>query len=143
MGFKTGGKILAFACIAAVMFLGCSRKMGSSESGGSGKGGVGNFYSPAAEDIVKDPETQLDVIKDVLNITFSRKMDEADILAVIASFKGEVVGQDKAARLYQVRFKVTDLAELDKLAKDILVTKGVELATKTSVSVHTNPYYVR
>lgn len=135
---------LAFFLVLGILFAGCSKKMGDSGDAVSKKGAPSaNFYTPTPEDIMKDPETGLDITKDILNITFSKKMDETAIKAVISSINGEIVGQDRAARLYQVRIKGATLEDLDKLAKKLLVEKGVELVSKNSVSVHTDPFYVR
>ena len=134
---------MAFVLVLGLLFTGCSKKMGGS-SPSSKKGAVSNnFYLPAPEEIVKDPETGLDIVKDILNITFSKKMDETAIKEVVSSIKGEIVGQDRGARLYQVRIKGAKLEDLDNLSKKLLAQKGVELVSKDSVSVHTDPFYVR
>ncbi len=136
---------LVLCLLVALLFIGCSKKMGSSESGSSGKGAVSsNFYKPSPDEIIKDPETGLDVTKDILNITFSKNMDETAIKTVISSINGEIVGQDRAVRLYQVRFKnMKTLDELDKFGKKLLTEKGVDLVSFNFVSVHTDPFYVR
>ncbi len=128
----------------AILFIGCSKRMGTSDSGSSDSGAVSNFYKPSAGDIIKDPQTGLDVAKDILNITFSKKMDETAIKAAISSINGEIVGQDRAARLYQARFKnIKNLDDLDKLGKKLLSEKGVDVVSFDFVSVHTDPFYVR
>lgn len=136
---------LALFLLLALIFTGCSKKMGGTESGKSKKGAVSsNFYTPSPEDIIKDPETGLDLTKNILNITFSKKMDETAIKAVISSINGEIVGQDRAARLYQVRIKnAKSLEDLDKLGTKLLAEKGVEVVSNNFVSVHTDPFYVR
>lgn len=138
-------ELALFLLLLALIFTGCSKKMGGTESGSSKKGAVSsNFYHPSPEDIIKDPETGLDLTKNILNITFSKKMDEAAIKAVISSVNGEIVGQDRAARLYQVRIKnAKSLEDLDKLGTKLLAEKGVEVVSNNFVSVHTNPFYVR
>lgn len=139
---------LAVLLVVGIFFAGCSRNMGdSSGAKTSSKGGASStFYHPSPEDIMQDPETGLDITKGILNITFSNspKIDEAAIKAVISSVDGEIVGQDRAARFYQVRIKnAKTLADLDIVAKKLLVAKGVELVSKNSVSVHSDPFYVR
>ncbi len=127
-----------------ILFTGCSEKMGTPDSQDNSKQtAVSSFYSPKPEDIVKDPDTGLDVVKDILNITFSKKMDETAIKKVVSSINGEIVGQDKAARLYQVRIKGANLEDIDKLGKQLLAQKGIELTARDTVSVHVDPYYVR
>lgn len=136
---------MAFFLVLGILFAGCSKKMGDSDGVHPKMGGSsGTFYHPSPEDIMQDPETGLDITKGILNITFSKKMDEAAIKALISSVNGEIVGHDRAARFYQVRFKdAKSLADLDIIAKKLLAEKEVELASRNSVSVHTDPYYVR
>lgn len=130
--------------VLGILFTGCSKKMGGSDSPSSKKGAVSNnFYTPSPDEIIKDPETGLDIVKDVLNITFSKKMDEKAIKEVISSINGEIVGQDRGPRLYQIRIKGATLQDLDNTSKKLLAQKGVELVSKNSVSVHTDPFYVR
>lgn len=136
---------LALCMVLGILFTGCSKKMGDSGGTNSKAAGAANtFYHPTPDDIVQDPETGLDITKGILNITFSKKMDETAIKGLISSFNGEIVGQDRAARFYQVRFKdAQSLSDLDNIAKKLLAGKEVELASRNSVSVHTDPYYVR
>jgi hypothetical protein len=137
-------KGLALGLAVGILCAGCSKKMGVSEDSDSQiKMGATTFYTPPKEDIVKDPDTGLEVVKNVLTITFSKKMDETAIQKVVSSINGEIVGRDKAARFYQVRIKTADLADIDKLAKELLVRDGIELVARNSVSVHVDPYYVR
>lgn len=136
---------LALCMVLGILFAGCSKKMGDSgEANSKTTGFASTFYRPTPDDIIQDPETGLDITKGILNITFSKKMDETAIKALISSVNGEIVGQDRASRFYQVRFKdAKSLADLDIIAKKLLAEKEVELASRNSVSVHTDPYYVR
>ncbi len=135
----------ALLFILVLLFTGCSKKMGGSDGASSKKGEASSkFYTPSPDDIVKDPQTGLDMTKNILNITFSRKMDEAAIKTFVSSIGGEIVGQDRAARLYQVRIKsAASIDDLDKLAKKLLAENGVEVVSNNFVSVHTDPFYVR
>ena len=136
---------LALFLLIGLIFTGCSKKMSDSGNASSKKGSASsNFYTPSPEDIIKDPETGLDATKNILNITFSKKMDETAIKTVISSIDGEIVGQDRAARLYQVRVKsAKNTDDLDKIGKKLLAEKGIEVVSNNFVSVHTDPFYVR
>lgn len=102
------------------------------------------IYMPPEESIIKDADTGLDIIKDVINMTFKSDTDEATVEKIIASANGKVVGYDKAVNFYQIQFPGADLAAIESLRIKLLSEfKEVELTSLSFVSVHKNPYYVK
>lgn len=141
IGFVILGVIIATAFI----FIRGSDKGKSTafmqKSGGSTEK---HFFLPTEDDIIDDVETGLKIIKNVINVTFSPDTSSTTINKIIESVDGEIVGYDKAVNLYQIRFTDTDLAAIDKIRMKLLSDfKEVEIASRCSVSVHENPYYVR
>ncbi len=111
-----------------------------------GKGGSAGkvVYMPPEESIIEDADTGLEIIKDVINITFKPDTDEATVEKIIASANGKVVGYDKAVNFYQVRFPGADLATVDSIRIKLLSEfKEVESTSQSFISVHKNPYYVK
>ena len=111
-----------------------------------GKGGsTGKLvYMPPEESIIEDADSGLEMIKDVINITFKPGTDEATVEKIIASVNGEIVGYDKAVNFYQVRISGADLATVDSIRIKLLSEfKEVELTSRSFISVHKNPYYVK
>ena len=103
-----------------------------------------NFFKPADTDIVEDTDTGLQIVKDVISVTFDPRTDEETIKNIVSSVNGEIVGYDKSVNLYQVRFKGKGLPAIDDIRKKLLSGhKQVEAAARMSVSVHKDPYYVK
>lgn len=103
-----------------------------------------SFFKPAESDIVDDTDTGLRIVKDVISVTFDPRTDEETVKKIIASVNGEIVGYDKIANLYQVRFRGKSLPAIDDIRKKLLSEhKQVEAAARMSVSVHKDPYYVK
>lgn len=103
-----------------------------------------SFFKPTEADVVTDTDTGLQIVKDVISVNFDPRTDEETINKIISSVNGEIVGYDKSANLFQVRFKGKDLAAIDDIRKKLLSGyKQVEAAARMSVSVHKNPYYVK
>ena len=124
---------------------GCSEDKHRSfiEKGGSGSV-ARSFFSPAEDDIVIDEETGLKIIKNVISVTFSPAVKKEKAEKIIASLNGEIVGYDHSVNFYQVRFAVANVRELDQIRNKLLAQfKEVELTSRTSVSAHKNPYYVK
>ncbi len=131
--------------IILVAAAGCSKEKGShghrQKDGGDG---LASFYSPVQDDIVQDPSTGLQVLKNVINVTISKKAPPGAIDRVVASIKGEIVGYDKGAGFYQIRVKTANLAETEKIALKLIVDfKEVEMSSISPVSAHVNPYYIK
>jgi hypothetical protein len=124
---------------------GCSNEKGSHGLRQKGGGeGLASFYSPAKEEVVQDPDTGLQVLKNVINVTISKKAPPGTIDRIAASINGEVVGYDKGAGFYQIKLKTANLAETEKIARKLLTDfKEVEISSKCPVSVHVDPYYVK
>lgn len=111
-----------------------------------GKGGSAGklVYMPPEESIIEDADTGLNIIKDVINITFKPDTDEATVEKIIASANGEIVGYDKAVNFYQIRLPGADLATVDSVRFKLLSEfKEVELTSRSFISAHKNPFYVR
>ena len=98
-----------------------------------GKGATGKLvYMPPEESIIEDEDTGLNIIKDVINITFKPGTDEATIKKIIASANGEIVGYDKAVNFYQIRLPSADLATVDSVRFKLLSEyKEVELTSRS------------
>lgn len=136
---------LAVLCVIIGIFITRSDKGGHAtfvqKSGGSTEK---HFFLPTEDDIIDDVDTGLKIIKDVINITFSKTTSDSTMHKIIDSVGGEIVGYDKAVNLYQLRIANTDLATLDNIRTRLLSDfKEVELASRCSVSVHENQYYVK
>lgn len=132
-------------CVIIAIFITRSNKGGSAsfmqKSGGSTER---HFFLPTEDDIIDDVDSGLRIIKDVINITFSKTTSDSTMHKIIDSVGGEIVGYDKAVNLYQIRLANTDLATIDKIRTMLLSNfKEVELASRCTVSVHENQYYVR
>lgn len=132
----------AAATLAAAVA--CSDTMGTAPRGGTGQPAAGITFIPPEEDMVTDEETGLLVVKNVVNITFSSRINRDDAEKTIASLGGEIVGRDAAVNFYQVRFKGADLSRIDAIRDKLLRgNKDVEMATRCPMSVHKNPYYIK
>lgn len=102
------------------------------------------FFKPVESDIIDDTDTGLQIVKDVINITFDPRTDEETINKIVASVGGEIVGYDRGINLYQVRFKGKGLTDIDDIRKKLLSGhKQVEAATRLSTSAHKDPYYAK
>ncbi len=124
---------------------GCSKDKDRSFISKTGSGSATrSFFVPAEKDIVIDEETGLKIIKNVIIITFSPSTSRETAEKIIASVNGEIVGYDNSVNFYQVRLAGASPQKLDETRKKLLAQfKEVEMASKTTVSVHKNPYYVK
>jgi hypothetical protein len=132
--------IRAAAALLAVFITvtACSEKKGSWDENPQ------SFFKPTKSDIVDDADTGLQIVKDVISVTFDPRTDEDTVKKIISTVNGEIVGYDKSVNLYQVRFKGKSLPAIDDIRKKLLSGhKQVEAATRMSVSVHKDPYYVK
>ena len=103
-----------------------------------------SFFKPAGSDIVNDSDTGLQIVKDVIIVTFDPRTDEETVKKIVSSVNGEIVGYDISVNLYQIRLKNKSLPAIDDIRKKLLSGhKQVEAATRMSVSVHKDPYYVK
>jgi len=148
----TGVRLTVFPTLGLVVFFclclawtGCSEDKGRSFIQKSKSGSVArSFFSPSVDDIVVDKETGLEIIKNVISVTFSPSTSREKAEKIIASLNGEIVGYDYSVNYYQVRFAVANPRDLDRVRNKLLAQfKEVELTSKAAVSVHKNPYYVR
>ena len=137
--------LLCCAIIFPIILSGCS---GANETSFLQKGKHGStgklVYRPPEESIIEDADTRLEIIKDVINMTFKPGTDEATVEKIIASANGKIVGYDKAVNFYQIRFPGADLATVDSIRIKLLSEfKEVELTSLAFISVHKNPFYVK
>ena len=135
----------ALVAVASLTFAaGCDGGSASFMSKKEGGSTAKRFFSPSEEDIVKDEDTGLDIIKNVISVTFTPNTSEDTIKKIVSSINGEIVGYDKAVNFYQIRVPNADLQELDRIRMKLLSEhKEVEMASRCAVSVHKNPYYVK
>jgi hypothetical protein len=102
------------------------------------------FFKPVESDLIDDKDTGLQIVKDVINVTFDPRTDEETVNKIITSVGGEVVGYDRGINLYQIRFKGKGLTDIDGIRKKLLSeNKQVEAATRLSTSAHKDPYYAK
>lgn len=144
MAAGIGVFFLCVVAIASKFFTGTKKGNATSFLQKSGSSTEKRLFLPDEEDIVDDVGTGLKIIKDVINITFSSKTSHSTIQKIIDSVNGEIVGYDKAVNLYQVKIANADLPTIDNIRTKLLSKyKEVEVAARCSVSVHTNPYYIK
>lgn len=103
---------------------------------------VKKFALPAPEDIVMDKETGLQVVKDVMMITFSKGTEQADINNIIKELNGKIIGYDRDSNLFQVKIAGADFNDI-QLKRQSLIGKyrQVEMATPETVSAAKDPYW--
>ena len=135
--------LTAFVFFAAASGCSDSAKMAfmqKSKGGSTAK----SFFVPKEEDIIVDKDSGLKIIKDVFSVTFKPETDEATIKKIIASVNGKIVGYDKGVNFYQIRLAGVDLATLDKIRLRMLGDfKEVEMTSRSTISVHVDPYYAK
>ncbi len=103
-----------------------------------------SFFKPTEEDIIQDEETGLQVIKDVINVTFTSDTTVDTVNKIVQSVGGEIVGYDKRVNLYQIKFTGAELSKVDEIRMKLLGDrKEIEMTSRVSVSVHKDPYYVK
>lgn len=108
---------------------------------GSGKA---SFFVPDEKDIITDEDTGLQIIRNVMSVTFSPGADMETINKVVESINGEIVGYDHAVNHFQIRVPGADIRKIDELRMKILGDfREVEMASRCPVSAHRNPYYVK
>ncbi len=136
---------VSVAALAMMLAAGCSNDDRPSYMQKSkGNSGGSSFFTPAQDDIITDEQTGLDIIKNVINVTFSPETSRKTIEKIVASVKGEIVGYDYSVNFVQIRFKKLDLPAIDKMRLTMLGKyKEIESASRCPVSVFKNPYYVR
>jgi hypothetical protein len=105
---------------------------------------VKKFALPAPEDIVLDKETGLQVVKDVMMITFSKGTEQAAIDNIIKDLNGRIIGYDRDSNLFQVKIPGADFKDIQS-KRQLLLGKyrQVEMATPETVSVAKDPYWKR
>jgi hypothetical protein len=99
-----------------------------------------SFALPTQEELVKDEETGLLAVKDVIMITFRGGTVQSSIDDVVKGINGKIIGYDKAYNLYQVKIQGADLKDIQSMRVE-LMTKypQVEMATIQTVSAAKNP----
>lgn len=143
-----GGRRATLAALAlaiAVCGPGCEKSgdtayMQKSKTGS----GEASFFVPDEKDIITDKDTGLQIIRNVMSVTFSPEADMETINKVVESINGEIVGYDYAVNHFQIRVPGADIRKIDELRMKILGDfREVEMASRCPVSAHKNPYYVK
>src|SRR3989338_8169033 len=99
-----------------------------------------SFALPSPEDIIKDEETGLLVVKDVIMITFRGDTDQAAIDDIIKGINGKIIGYDKEHSLYQVKIAGANLNDIQSKKLELMTKyRQVEMAAIQTVSAAKNP----
>ncbi len=103
---------------------------------------VKKFTLPAPEDILLDKETGLQVVKNVIMITFSKGTKQSDIDNIIKELNGKIIGYDRDSNLFQVKIPGADFNDIQSKIRSLLGKyRQVEMATPETVSVAKDPYW--
>ncbi|MBI5747605.1 MAG: hypothetical protein HZA00_00655 [Nitrospinae bacterium] len=101
---------------------------------------IKSFALPSPEDLVKDEETGLLVVKDVIMITFTGGITQSTIDDIIKDINGKIIGYDKEHNLYQVKIAGANLNDIQSKKLELMTKyRQVEMATIQTVSAAKNP----
>lgn len=99
-----------------------------------------SFALPSSEDLVKDEETGLLVVKDVMMITFSGGTEQSAIDDIIKGINGKIIGYDKEHNLYQVKIAGANLKDTQSKTLELMTKyRQIEVAMVQTVSAAKNP----
>ena len=99
-----------------------------------------SFALPSPEDLVKDEETGLLVVKDVIMITFTGGTTQSTIDDIIKGINGKIIGYDKGYNLYQVKIAGANLNDIQSKKLELMTKyRQVEMAAIQTVSAAKNP----
>ena len=99
-----------------------------------------SFALPSPEDIIKDEETGLLVVKDVIMITFRGDTDQSAIDDIIKGINGKIIGYDKEHSLYQVKIAGANLNYIQSKKLELMTKyRQIEMAMIQTVSAAKNP----
>ena len=99
-----------------------------------------SFALPSPEDIIKDEETGLLVVKDVIMITFAGGTEQSAIDDIIKGINGTIIGYDKEHNLYQVKIGGANLKDTQSKTLELMTKyRQIEVAMIQTVSAAKNP----
>lgn len=101
---------------------------------------IKSFALPSPSDIIKDEETGLLAVKDIIMITFGSDATQSIIDDIIKDINGNVIGYDKAYNLYQVKIPGANLNDIKSKRLEIMTKyRQIEMAAIQTVSAAKNP----
>ncbi len=99
-----------------------------------------SFALPSPEDLVKDEETGLLAVKDVIMITFASNAAQPVIDGIIKDINGKAIGYDKEHNLYQVKIPGANLNDIKSKRLELMTKyREIEMAVVQLVSAEKNP----
>ncbi|HAP66941.1 MAG TPA: hypothetical protein DCQ99_03825 [Nitrospinae bacterium] len=99
-----------------------------------------SFALPSPEDIIKDEETGLLIVKDVIMITFTGDTTQSTIDDIIKGINGKIIGYDKEHNLYQVKVAGANLKDIQSKKLELMTKhRQIEVAMIQTVSAAKNP----
>lgn len=101
---------------------------------------IKKFALPSPQDIIKDEETGLLVVKDVIMITFTGDSTQSAIDDIIKNINGKIIGYDMGHNLYQVKISGANLNDIQSKKLELMAKyREIEMATIQTVSAEKNP----
>ena len=101
---------------------------------------VKSFALPSPQDLIKDEETGLLAVKDVIMITFTGGTDQSTIDDIIKNINGKIIGYDKGYNLYQVKIEGANLNDIKSKRLELMTKyRQIEMAAIHTVSAAKNP----
>lgn len=99
-----------------------------------------SFALPSPQDLIKDEDTGLLAVKDVIMITFTGGTDQSTIDDIIKNINGKIIGYDKGYNLYQVKIEGANLNDIKSKRLELMTKyRQIEMATIHTVSAAKNP----
>lgn len=132
-------KISIISSIAAVIIIALSIYLFKPHPQISNKE-IKSFALPSPQDIIKDEETGLLVVKDVIMITFTGGTAQTAIDDIVKGINGKVIGYDKGHNLYQIKIAGANLKDIQSKRLELMAKyRQIEMATIQTVSAAKNP----
>jgi len=101
---------------------------------------IKKFALPSPKDLIKDEETGLLVVKDVIMITFTGDTTQSAIDDIIKNINGKIIGYDMGHNLYQVKIDGANLNDIQSKKLELMSRyREIEMATIQTVSAAKNP----
>jgi len=101
---------------------------------------IKKFALPSPQDIIKDEETGLLVVKNVIMITFTGDSTQSAIDDIIKNINGKIIGYDKGYNLYQVKIEGANLNDIKSKRLELMTKyRQIEMAAIHTVSAAKNP----
>lgn len=99
-----------------------------------------SFALPSPQDLIKDEETGLLAVKDVIMITFTGGTTQSAIDDIIKNINGKIIGYDKGYNLYQVKIEGANLNDIKSKRLELMTKyRQIEMAAIHTVSAAKNP----